>query len=482
MPGCVKAGDPEVECDFFGDKWDPYYGIDMARLYGEHGHVFGGEYGDHTPQGLSKLTGLGDYPGSIGSDAKKRMEPWAFLAQGQNGAGWYLLDMLPWSGTSPHFSASFDQCIPFFAAFCESVRQVKRGPGQLIIGARPAQDGVRLLESPESMMVAHFDRADGTWRDSIANFQKNLDVAGIPCAKISPAQIAAGKLDYPGSKVLLLPLCKALSPAVAAAIVKFMQAGGTVIADCAPGIRDEHGAMLKESELAKLFPDGVTVCGKGRAVRLGADASRKFAGILQQAGVTPFATITDQRGKPADGLISRLHQDGEARYLFVIKGGAGGSVSFDASGAAEVKKDKTAARTEAYKIELPCDYFIYDVRAGKPLAQGKKLSLSLEPEDAQLLALLPEAPGELKLEADISKSREVKLEARVSSGLRHVLNIAVLGPDGKEMEFLNHNVEAPKGKYQGVVQLALNDPPGKYTIVAHDAATGGEAKAEVVVK
>ena len=68
---------------------------------------------------------------------------------------------------------------------------------------------------------------------------------------ITPAQFAA--LDPKRYPLVILPLTRMLSAADAAHLERFVRNGGTLIADYAPGIVDEYGALVKTSPLSKVF-------------------------------------------------------------------------------------------------------------------------------------------------------------------------------------------------------------------------------------
>ncbi|MBM3460086.1 MAG: hypothetical protein FJX77_16320, partial [Armatimonadetes bacterium] len=74
-------------------------------------------------------------------------------------------------------------------------------------------------------------------RDGIVKVVQDL---GLQPYFVSYEQLAAGKLQQDGTKVLLLPQSVALSDAECRAVEKFARGGGTVIADAIPALMDEH--------------------------------------------------------------------------------------------------------------------------------------------------------------------------------------------------------------------------------------------------
>lgn len=79
-----------------------------------------------------------------------------------------------------------------------------------------------------------------------------LEDSGHQYRYISYEQLAENKLD--GCRLLILPECEALSKEECEAINRFVNQGGTIVADCLTATMDEHGTRLKEGgRLDELF-------------------------------------------------------------------------------------------------------------------------------------------------------------------------------------------------------------------------------------
>ncbi len=70
---------------------------------------------------------------------------------------------------------------------------------------------------------------------------------------VSYEQLADGSFDKSDAKVLILPQSVAMSKAECGAVRRFVQRGGTVIADCRTALMDEHCKMLAKGQLDDLF-------------------------------------------------------------------------------------------------------------------------------------------------------------------------------------------------------------------------------------
>jgi hypothetical protein len=140
---------------------------------------------------------------------------------------------------------------------------------------------------------------------------------------IAYGQLENGELDDSDLKVLLLPQSIAMSAKECAAIRRFVQQGGTVIADCRTALMDQHGKTLRRGQLDDLF--GIT---RGDLrfdpgspdVRLDSKERSNLPTSLNIAAaepglsaVTAVAHFRDSRGTPV--LLINNVGKGKAIYL-----------------------------------------------------------------------------------------------------------------------------------------------------------------------
>ncbi len=146
----------------------------------------------------------------------------------------------------------------------EAFRCLKyEGVGKLLMEAERINDGVALHYSMSSVHAAgilgmHPRRHDDD--EGSVGFPANrggwsscLSDLGLSFEFIAYAQIEKGGLNYPQQKVLILPLSISLSPQEVQNIRRFVEQGGTVIADAAAGVMDEHCTWQEEGSLNVLF-------------------------------------------------------------------------------------------------------------------------------------------------------------------------------------------------------------------------------------
>jgi len=220
------------------------------------------------------------------------------------------------------------------------------------LGAPAAHDGIGLYLSQPSVRIAWMLESQGdgaTWprrfsswevehspsiQDRVA-WQFLLEDLGLEYTWV------AAPLDPPEElKVLILTHVHALSDAEALSLVRFVEGGGTLVADLLPGTFDELGRG-RPSPLAGLFPgeaeghrsdDGPPFFasrarGRGRAAhvlrhlapyRKHRAAAQAMASLFRDAGVRPFATV-----EPLDGRALPPHclpraRRGARDHLFLV--------------------------------------------------------------------------------------------------------------------------------------------------------------------
>jgi hypothetical protein len=187
----------------------------------------------------------GGYPNNR-NEAFMRWFPWMALMQGTN-SFWV------WSGYgSAGGVMSFDTSLyPFFEANAQEMREIKNGTGKLLMHAKRQHDGVAILWSPSSVHTREFTPGLPETDDALNSTVRLLDDIGLQPRIVDGSQL--GQLNPTTDKTLFLLQAQALSDAEVAAIRKYVQSGGTIIADLRPGLFDEHGKAREVGALDDLF-------------------------------------------------------------------------------------------------------------------------------------------------------------------------------------------------------------------------------------
>jgi beta-galactosidase len=135
-------------------------------------------------------------------------------------------------------------------------RVVREGLGDLLLASDMQHDGVAVLYSYPSIFVGGRDQrlksylshwaAYLAWQMICHDLQLQYDF-------VTETDLRADDFAARGYKVLVLPQVWAVSDEAAAAIRRFAEAGGTVLADVRPGFFDGHGRRRAAPALDDLF-------------------------------------------------------------------------------------------------------------------------------------------------------------------------------------------------------------------------------------
>jgi hypothetical protein len=145
------------------------------------------------------------------------------------------------------------------------------GVGKLLMESKRLGDGIAIHYSMPSVHGASIlgyhqrssDDDDEAPKETSLSFPANRDGwvrtikdLGLQFDFVSSEQIEQGSLASGKYKVLILPLSLALSPSDVKNIEGFVQSGGVVIADAAPGLMDDHCAWQQNGMMNELL--GIT--------------------------------------------------------------------------------------------------------------------------------------------------------------------------------------------------------------------------------
>ncbi len=185
---------------------------------------------------------------------------WHYFAHGDRGMiGW--VDGSWFEGDRPR---------PWLDRFKPTLQELGQVQGPKLAGARSLHDGVAIYYSHPSIQVSWMLDAEAhgkTWASRNDDFRLGtshnvrrawetmLADAGLRYDFLSYDDVALHGVPA-GYQVLILPAAYALSDAEARRIADFARAGGTVIADFACGLFDQHGRGRTRGALDGLF--GVT--------------------------------------------------------------------------------------------------------------------------------------------------------------------------------------------------------------------------------
>jgi len=327
------------------------------------------------------------------------------------------------------------------------VSQFQAGLAKLLANAQRVND-VGLHYSQASIRGAFITGADAFFRDNRGGWVQAIQDASFQCEFLSTAQLEAGELSRRAYRLFVLPSSLAISPGEAAALRRYVETGGVLLADVKPGLMNEHCRTLVAGSLDDLFgvarprvePAAATRSGEARFSRdqgqcrlagLGLELTvaepelRVTDGVAlgEQAG-TPLAVVKRHgkgaaillnfsldayprlRGLGMDKTLLQLLQNlvrlagmepevrvectppagARAQHFYVVRyrSGAAQYVAVQR----DIPTDKTVEAVEA-SVTLPASQSASDVLSGQAFGRTTSVAARLAPGEAKVYALLP---------------------------------------------------------------------------------------------
>ena len=407
--------------------------------------------------------------------------------------------------------------------YTDTIREMKRGIGKLFLSAKEEDAQIAVLYSQSSVFASLATIGNSEWQNAQNGWNSLLSDLKYRYRFLSYEDLAAGRIP---AKVLILPSALSLSRKETEQILKFAEAGGTVIADILPGWFDEHGKKSASPVIAELFgkqPERIEIVplevkrgavsgrfrtadanapimrikniGKGKAVLMNLVLSGyqniELAGVGGEISTTKngpealcralrslvseiipvsgICKVTDAKGKTYPCLTA-FRQDGGNSVFGILKHSLEGR-RFDRSKAVPVT------------VNLPTDGHIYDVRNGIYCGSGSTIRTKLVPGQAQLFTILKDKVESVRIKAPGQIARGAVLPVEIGAGSgSQVFHLEFLGPDGKEVPVYAKNLRFENGRGAYEFQTAFNDPKGTWTLLVKNVNSGLAAKTAVELK
>ncbi len=424
---------------------------------------------------------------------------------------------------------------PQFCWMRESIGEIKSGIGKLLLGAERLDDGIAIHYSQASVHAGTLlgrRPDDAQWA-----FARLVEDLGYQHRMLSYEEIEQGMLqDY---RVLLMPACAAISRKEAAAIHRFVDEGGLVVADTLPGFLEDDGYLPPTGLLDQTF--GVSRLGLpnrdgAKPIRLqgddgevelsltsydtalktdGAEARTTLRAVPATDDGTPAvlvhrlgcgtAVLLNAEIDPYRSLREKAEGGAERRLLagLLAEAGLKPPVPVRPEGPWEIVRfaDRDALyvcllpdssfpgeQRRPVRIELPRRAFVYDVRAKQALGQTEIVETTLAPGQPQIYALLPYDVRNITVKpaAEVAAGADLVVDVTLDLApsqhcARHCIRIELAGPDGRTLRHYAENVITSKPAVCTTIPLAVNDPAGRWTIQATDVATARASQATFAV-
>ena len=319
---------------------------------------------------------------------------------------------------------------------------------------------VKADDKPWTVRNSERESFDSVLRSAMRRSAALLQHAGLQPHWLSPELLANGALEARGIRMLVLPHVLALSDREATAIERFVQRGGVVVADVAPGEFDGHGRQRARPALASL----------GGKIRLTEALRRDDAPVvpildaLRDARVVPMFSVETADGTVLRDVDVRQFRNGRVTIVGLLR---------------DLPEKGELGVSQPAFLRLRQPVWRTDLRAAVPAEQAARFSIQLDPAQPTVLAL---SPGKLPKPVLIGP-RKARLGDVVPFRLRlsgpspaavHVLHLEARDPTGQIVAAYSANIALRGGKGRWQLNLALNDKPGTWTITARDGLGAGE--------
>jgi len=411
----------------------------------------------------------------------------------------------------------------------EYLADIQSGLARLLHECDERATDVYVHYSHPSIHGAFITGGQNLFRDNRDGWIKAIEDSGLQMKFLAYAQLDAGELTRLMPAAFVLPYSVALSDAEAAEIRRYVEAGGTLIADARCALMDEHCRARVTGALDDLFgikraavdpkakrPEGEA--GFTRALEGCDPRDISFEGFGGEPGVSLDggqalgemaglpALVVNQVGKGRAVLLNLLLDSyprrrsvgvGEpVRQLIkrvLALGGVKPQVEAQVSGDQHlyiarylsgdatyvgVLRDTSEGQSHVRSRFAEAAH-VYDLRQGEYLGNTAQTAAPIAPGHCKVYSLLPYEVTGLKVRARRADSKPgetvkftVAVETQDAKPGMHVCRVEVTDPAGVVRPYYGAQLTGQRGVATGEFDLALDDPPGAWTITATDVATG----------
>lgn len=452
--------------------------------------------------------------GSKGTSLRYKIWESSFLF---NGAGIpFFSDFM---ALNPDFTES--QSLLDYSRFTKDLRS---GIGRILRAAQKDEPDILIHYSHPSLQLSAIEDNYSEFNKMRKSWVEICQDCGFTYKFISYSQIENGDLSRTNTKVLILPMSKALSQKEADEIKSFVKNGGIVISDCQPGTFDEHCKIRNLNVMQDLLGvstekenTGTTTEIAVKDIIINAYLPNEKVKIhnatcvgFSKEGNKPSAFYENSFGK-GYSLYLNLQLDYDSlkktniqkasEYLSVLKSFISQKpiISINSTDPekpamirmfryhdkgkyfiATINKKGNSLNAKNFTINLPERFNVYDVRNTKFLGYTKQFSCHIDEEDAAFYALLPFKIKDIILDQPKDKiicgenfDYDIKLtysDNKITSN--DIVRLKLLDPSGKESYWDTQNITCQNGKYSGNIQIPFNAKCGIWKLSAQHTISG----------
>ena len=466
----IRAFDPTakvgVEGGLYGSTWG---GGDYSQLYRLLDFVVSYESGDANEtlnSFCSSDQSYGSFAGAyipyLANISRNRFSPWRMLLSGGNmGIYWQALGIIPVNGMITGSGVRPDhESYTWFRAFCDDVKEIKKGSATVIRHSKPVRSGAAILYNRLAFYAATVvDR-----KLNFGSFIKLINDMGTKPEVLTFESILDSSFSPAKYPLLILPGCEYLPQDVADRINVYMAAGGRVICDMYPQMNMQGKELnMDHSRLALFNPKkferyngdyGMGGIETFPWTTAGASIRTDFKSLINDIALRRSVEVSDTSGDEAFNCYVVEYENGAERYLGVLR------YPYAAVGE---KSD--------FHIKLKKKAFVYDIREKISVGITDAMNITLQPGEAKLLAMSPRPHPDFRLSM-LTAYSSLTISLSETFPAKLFFKVEVFSPDGNPVPHYSGNtvVEGSKGEYQ--IKHALNDAAGEWVIKVTDIVSG----------
>jgi len=436
---------------------------------------------------------------------------WRMVTRGMDAVWWWRWDAI---GRFHGWLAPDLRPYPAVKEILRDTQFLREGLGDLLLRSEMQDDGIAVLYSFPSSMAQRLDdgKTFGGYEGAHKAVHRAVRELGLQFRYVTARMLRNGETDLGRFRVLFLPRTEALSEKSARVIRRFVERGGTVIADVRVGVFDEHCKPRNAGILDDLFGIRRTArTARGKAVNVkseafGDTALHVDAGIEPVSG-TPGLTldghplfITRRKGRGmaillgfsfdtwpnlalpetdeahAERLRAWLERAG-VRPRPAVRSGKGTRernlevIRWKTGDIEIVSLFRESGTPSEATVLLPEPRYVVDLRNGTSPGRVQRFPVHIRPCRASFFALLPAAPASLRVQApaECSRGRVMNVAVQVpdARGL-HAARLRVYTGD-RHLEWFDRNIVVGRSPVTARLPVAFNDPTGTWRIELKDA-------------
>jgi len=439
---------------------------------------------------------------------------WRLVTLGADSIWWWMWSCI---GDLHGFLAPDLRPFPEIVEVLKDTQIVRDGLGDLLLHSTMQDDGIAILYSYPSVFAHKIEEGlfFGGYEDAHLKLIKFIRAAGFQFHYITDRMLRQDEVDLSKFRILFLPRTEAIGDKEAQAIRRFVENGGTGIADFRVGLYDDHCKPREKGVLDDLFGVKQSINSKAKIINMGtgrpSQETRVDGGIILDGAQadhliegTPL-WLTRSIGKGKTILFnSQMSAFSELVSTRVNKGNLWGFdplvkitrpngtnpedlevTRWKNEGIEIVSMLRKGGVKETVTISFEKTKFVYDLRARKTFGPCTQFITDVIPDRASFFIFTnkPVSDPQITFESPmVQQGMTAKLDIIVpgAEGL-HAMKLSVQVGD-QNLDWHNKTLLVGAKPITIDIPVAYNDPVGEYWIICTDLFTNKNITAKLTVQ